>query len=201
MWLGIAALALLGGCSKARERGRTETDEHRDGASTAASATASAVPEAPKPEAPKTITAHAGYAVFKGDRLDECTDLSVKAPFELGKEKPSAVVAEMRTKFMPKAAVHVESCSEQFADRVVLGSCLIEDTVSGDGGVAVFRIASSYYNVTTTKDSDAHMRACLKDGGKWTAPAKDDPEAARERLRQRSKALQDIADKASNQVP
>ncbi|HVJ27425.1 MAG TPA: hypothetical protein VM493_07765 [Vicinamibacterales bacterium] len=189
MIVGIAALALLGGCGKPRDRGKAN-EWPQDAATQAAASTSAA------PAVPKTITARAGYAVFKKERLDECTDLSVQSPFELGQEKPMAVVAEMRSKFMPKDAVHVSSCSGQFADRVVLGSCLIEETVSGDGGVAVVRIASSYYSVVTTKDSDAHMRACLKDGGKWSAPSKDDPEAARERLRQRASALQDIANQA-----
>lgn len=183
------ALGLLGGCSKIRERGRAEIERQQDAAAQAV-ADASAAPTEPK-----TITVRAGYAVFKGDRLDECTDLSVRSPFELGEEKPSAAVSAMRSQLMPKSAVHVESCAEQFADRVALGSCVNESTLSGDGGVAVVRIASNYYSAATTKDSDAHMRACLKDGGKWSAPSKDDPEAARERLRQRAAELKKQADK------
>lgn len=194
-WL-VAALLALAGCKQTRE-----VREHREQVQAAAPSATMPITPAALPDAPSTVEASAAYAVFRGDSLDECTDIAISAPASAGEAKAKTAVEGMRKAVAPKGAATVtSSCAEQFKDRYVLGSCRHEEVTALDGGVLVALILSSYYDVRTTKDSDAHMRACLKDNGKWTAAAKDDREAARERLRQRARDAMKSAEEAQRAI-
>lgn len=138
------------------------------------------------------------FTTFRKDELDECIDFTLLAPPGSDPEKvEKAATSTFKTpKSEGRDVIPIKGyCATSVADRTALASCVAEKDIPLDGGVLTMVIAAYYFNVRTTKDSDGYMRDCLKLGGKWTAASKDDPEAARERLRQRAKNLKDIADK------
>jgi hypothetical protein len=93
----------------------------------------------------------------------------------------------------------VDSCS--FPDRVSFGSCAIEDVLVVhehlDPSKAKivdlqWRIQRFNFDVNVA-DTDAPMKSCLLLGGKWTAKSSNDPDVARERLRQHAGQIRDKA--------
>lgn len=185
---GVVALVVLGGCSK-----RSEVVREQAGAAPSV-AIQDAAPSTPPPPPPRVIASRAFATFGKDKRLDECTDASLIAPPDSDRARVEKA-ADAAFK-VPSGALRLSgSCESQFADRTVLASCLITRS-GGDGGDALsVAILSSYYSVRTL-DDDSYMRDCLTAGGQWEAAKKDDSEAARERIRQRAKGLQDLAERA-----
>lgn len=165
----------------------------------AASASVVAVKESPPPAPPKPTSATRAFASFVKDTLDECVEVTLVAPPGTDQARVDKAADGV---FKPTKAgggsgelVSIPApCAEQFADRTALASCSMSKTEAADGGVVTMLIGASYFNLKTLND-DTYMKDCLKGGGKWTAAKKDDPNAARERLRQRAKQLQDLSDK------
>lgn len=147
--------------------------------------------------APAKRVARRSFASFEKDALNECLDIALVD--EQGTADQAALEVRMASgaKHLPKDLVPLKkSCAEQFVDRTSLASCLVVETLPADAGMPGIKsvMMASYYSVRTLND-DVYMRDCLKMGGEWEAAKKDDPAAARERLRQRAKALQDLAGK------
>ena len=46
--------------------------------------------------------------------------------------------------------------------------------------------------LASTADSDSGLKACLRIRGKWSAPSRKDPDAARERVRRRAHDLRGL---------
>jgi hypothetical protein len=177
-----------------------------DGTPTAAASAAEPVAKAAPviDAAPaKPVTATRSVAGFVSNTLDECLDLTIVAPAGVEQTRVDKAADDVAAKAIKHGKADgkgallpiSQPCLEQFKDRTSLGSCAISQTEKGDSGVqSTILIEAFYFNVKTMND-DGYMKDCLTSGGKWTAPAKDDRDAARERLRQRAKALQDLADK------
>ena len=183
---GTAALVFisaLSGCSKGSSKQAAAVDQEPLDAAPAA------------PPVPTTLSGRSSLTKFSGDRLDECVDLTMVVPYEVGED----ALRDMLTKASKTLGDDVmgidDACERQFADRVSLATCDVAGDIELDAGVMRLTISSRYYNVKTTKDSDRRMKDCIKAGGKWAAVAHDDPRAARERLRQRAADLQNLSDK------
>lgn len=192
----VCGVALLVGCKQSSPATEQPHEAGSPPAIEAGAASAATPPDA----APAKVVAQRSFASFAKNSLDECVDIALVAP-QGGHEQATleAKIDAMAKKQLKNVVPVKASCEGQFADRVSLASCLFEKDVPTDSGAPVkLAMLSSYYSVRTL-DDDAYMRDCLKMGGNWEAAKKDDPEAARERVRQRAKALQDIATKAQGQ--
>lgn len=191
--VGTVALALIGGCSKRANPTGVQPDA---GSLVVAKESATDANSNPAPSAPRKVVATRSFASFDKDVLDECVDVALVAP-DGGVDEAKLTLGLDRFIKNEKKLVRLKaSCDEQFPDRVVLASCFMKQDVTGDGGAPLtLALSSSHYSVRTL-DDDIYMRDCLKSGGDWEAAKKDDPKVARERLKQRAKALQDIAGKA-----
>jgi hypothetical protein len=143
----------------------------------------------PAPLPSRTIAAH--IATFRGNQLDECTDIAVKVV-----DKPqadaavAAAVAALKSVAGDGAALS-KACLEQFVDRTVLATC--KGYKDATEKRLTISFVSSYFNVATVVDSDRYMQDCLKLGGDWSAMKHDDGSAARERARQHANRLLNIA--------
>lgn len=94
----------------------------------------------------------------------------------------------IRKKVEKGEAAKVESCA--FPSHTALGACRIEGVAANAEPYALkWSIEQQYFSMKRTSESDSAMKRCLMLGGQWKAPAKDDPDAARERLRQRAGQL------------
>jgi hypothetical protein len=180
----VVAALVLAGCKQA-----TEAGEHRE------QVPAKAAPPSPPvispdalPDAPLRVSAAMrSVATFRKDKLDECTDVTFVGPEGTDPSKLQQALDEhMKTHSDRSATPIQQSCRSQFSDRVALASCEASKSVDRDGGAITVIISANYYDVRTANDSDAHMRDCLKIGGKWESAKRDDPAASRERLRQRA---------------
>ena len=152
-----------------------------------ASAEAPALPE-PPPRLSRSV------ASFRKGQLDECTDVFL-IPGDAAKAEAAEKALDGLVKKLTggEAMAIKKNCEQQFQDRLALATCRI--TRNGEAGKAgSLWLEARYYNVSTTKDSDTYMRDCLKRDGDWQTAAKDDPEAARERMRQRAGKLLRMAE-------
>ena len=92
----------------------------------------------------------------------------------------------------------VDGCTPQHVGRAPLGVCTLRDMTSDVEYPQVsWVVKRHHFDVGDTADSDAGLKACLKIGGKWEAPDKNDPAAAAARIRQRSTQLRSLLDQAS----
>lgn len=129
-------------------------------------------------------------ASFRKGVLDECLDAHIIYGPEVTDEVKAGVRSALQAadKKGSKVTVLTKPCGEQFADRAELATCsTVEDGTTINA--KIFLVAT-YYNVSTVQDSDAYMQNCLEKKGNWKAAAKDDRAAARSRLQQRLRQLQ-----------
>jgi hypothetical protein len=121
---------------------------------------------------------------------DGKTDEEKAAITETIKQLEGDAIAEQ---FKKDGLLRVENC--EFPGRMPLGTCLIEDSVKTESSIELaWAISRFHYDVSSTADSDAGMKSCLTLGGNWVAPAQDDPAAAHERVRQRTRQLRGLLD-------
>lgn len=82
----------------------------------------------------------------------------------------------------------VENCAS--VGRLSLGTCTLSDSTPS----IEWSITRFHFDVGSTSDSDSGLKTCLRIGGNWSSPAKNDPAAARERMRQRAGELRRLLD-------
>jgi hypothetical protein len=78
----------------------------------------------------------------------------------------------------------VTSCP---ANRIALGTCRL--SAQFDDLPIAWTAEVRHYDVASTSDSDSAMKDCLRLHGDWTAPARDDSDAAMERAHQHMGSL------------
>jgi hypothetical protein len=112
-------------------------------------------------------------ASFRDDRLDDCTDYAGPTALVEKFTEFQATLGEQRPLSIPKR------CAEQFADRVVVATCVVAKLETKIGQLSA---TSRHYNIRTAADSDSYMRDCLSMGGDWRLnPDKDVVAAERRR--------------------
>ncbi len=118
-----------------------------------------------KPEPVVPTSYSVSVATFAKDHLDECIDLVIEARagseskaqerIEHWKKDPATQALSKTTLSRP--------CAEQFTDRVVLATCVIDRP--GDLGRVL--MTDRYYDIRSVGNSDANMKDCLERHGDW----------------------------------
>lgn len=102
-----------------------------------------------------TATHIVSYAMFAGDRLSWCSDVTA---FLLPSE--DHLREEMASKARGDGVVRLNKlCEQEFAHRPMLGRCSIK--------TKSVNVTSWHYSAATVIDSDSSMRDCLAGGGDW----------------------------------
>ncbi len=82
----------------------------------------------------------------------------------------------------------VDTCA--LPNRIALGTCEVQDSTTTETGVHLeWSLTRYHFDIRSTTETDSGLKTCLRIGGKWSTPAKDDADATMERLRQRSEGL------------
>jgi hypothetical protein len=137
----------------------------------------------------KRSTSEVLLALAVGDRHVDPTAVLTDA--DLSKEI-AAIKQESANAKQAAGEIAMTSCN--IPDHTVLGTCVIADTFTAPTKASIaWRVSRFHFDVSTTVDSDAGMLACLQLGGKWTAPAKNDPAVVRERLHQHAAQMRELA--------
>jgi hypothetical protein len=75
-------------------------------------------------------------------------------------------------------------------DRLVLGTCVVQDALTAPTKASItWHVTRLHFDVAATVDSDVGMLACLRVGGKWSAPPRTDAAVLQERLHQYARQL------------
>jgi hypothetical protein len=156
-------------------------------ATSVASPKASAAPLTRDQAVVKTFS----VANMRQDVLDDCIDFTIRV------ESPSATGLDWATKDAPDLHTHLaklgtelrKPCSEQFADRLVLATCVAITKREGQE----LQLIERYYNPDTVGLDDIYLQECLRLGGIWEAVAKDSPEFRKARAKATLRGLTALA--------
>jgi hypothetical protein len=130
-------------------------------------------------------------ANMKHDVLDDCIDFTVSV------EQPLGATPEWAFKDAPDLRAELgkfgtqirRSCTEQFADRLVLATCIAITKRDGQE----LQLVERYYDPATVGMEDLYMQECLRLGGTWEAIATDSPEFRKAAARARLRGLESLA--------
>jgi hypothetical protein len=186
-------VALIGLCGLACSKPETKA-EVQPAITVQPSAVAAPAPP-PEPEKPKS--AMLTLVHFEKEDLVECAEfvLTPKDPANLAKAIEGLQKQGVEAKKSAGTLVVSKPCAEQLTDRVPLAQCAFPagEKTAKEGWAFTQAITGYHYSIKRLS-TDALMKECMERGGEWTVAAKDDPDAARERLRQHAKALQNLAE-------
>ncbi len=182
---GVLGVGVFGACSCSNPQAtQTRQSMVQGEAPTKAAAT---------PLAPTGSVFVKTYSVanMKHDALDDCIDFTVRV------EQPHGVALDWATKDAPELRAQLtkfgteirKPCSEQFADRLVLATCIAITKRDGQE----LQLVERFYNPATVGMEDLYMQECLRLGGTWEAIAKDSPEFRKAEARAKLHELESLA--------
>jgi hypothetical protein len=204
MRASVLSLFLLLGCSKTQAAPTPPPAE----AAVPVAVVADAVPAVDAAPPSRAMVATGSYAHFEGSQLFECVDVTVDylRPEDAGTDwKPKDDPVAVLMKDQKSSARITRPCAEQFADRIVLGTCVAtlseKNARSKKGkdagwtpGLAI-TYSSSFFDFGDVGVNDARMAECMKLGGDWKGLARDSVEWHKAKLDHDRKRLGKAVDK------
>jgi hypothetical protein len=141
--------------------------------------------------AKQTFVKTYSVANVKHDALDDCIDFTIRV------DHPNGAAPEWATQDAPDLRAQLaklgteirKPCKEQFADRLVLATCIAITKRDGQE----LQLVERYYNPGTVGMEDLYMQECLRLGGTWQAIAKDSPEFRKAEAEAKLRGLEALA--------
>jgi hypothetical protein len=130
-------------------------------------------------------------ASLRQDALDECVDFTIHVDLkgETAPEWTTKGAPELRAKLAKLGTELRKPCSEQFANRVVLATCVAISKRDGQE----LQLVERFYNPDTVGMDDLYMQECLRLGGTWEGLAQDSVEFRRAKADAKLRGLTALA--------
>jgi hypothetical protein len=195
----VAALAVVAvtGCRPRSKPNRVDANDAAVVVSPVVSAEPAREPD-PPPAREVTYT-YSFFTTAADGTVDECSDISVIVtdPPDSGTEWLTAKGGPFfnAAQFVKKnKCTELQSvCTEQFADRKALASCVLEKNAVSDAGfVGKNRLVSHYYNYGLLSKSDTYMKQCLEIKGIWKAVPRDSSEWLAAKIEHQQRSLRKL---------